>query len=144
MKRTVNIIAISMLALAVNCLQLHKEEKDDTGMLLANLLTPTSGNESVVFMEQTDPFTFNGYCLDSFYGIVSADSYYNMHGGLPQTDMGVFQASALSADSCSTLGFSGGYLIEDSENLRFMKYDCGPQGSHCKTAAIEAVGFTAP
>jgi len=134
----------TIILLWANCLQLQREEKDDTGMLLANLLTPTSGNESVVFMEQTDPYTFNGYCLDSFYGIVSADSYYNMHGGVPQADMGVYQASALSAGSCSALGFSGGYLIQDSENLSFMKYECGPQGTHCKTAAIEAVGFTAP
>jgi len=142
MKILKNLFVISLILLLSNCDSADKE-KDNANLWALKLLTKTSGHTSVLYMEQIDPFTYGGYCLDNFSpltGVMTADDYYTAHAA-PTTTMGINQKYKLSKKKCSDLKFSGGYTIRDTDGISFDKYVCGPQGSHCDNKAVLEAGF---
>lgn len=136
------ILVFSMIAFAA-CGETKKED-NDANLILLKLVTSTSGNKSIVYIEQSDPFTYNGYCLDNFSpltGYMTVDDYYAANA-VPSVSMGIYQKNKLSKKSCHDLGFSSGTPMKEGNGISFDKAICGPQASHCNDKAIKEAGFT--
>ncbi|MCP5492970.1 MAG: hypothetical protein H7A23_00300 [Leptospiraceae bacterium] len=130
------IIGIVLLIL-LSCSPKRESAKNLLAYVL--LTSPTeTGEQSIVIIEETDPFTYTGVCYDHFYGITASNYYTIYYQNVVKADP---IRTALSKKSCSDLSFSGGYENITDEGIRMKAYSCGHVPKSCSSSAIKAVGF---
>ncbi len=149
MKRFLQILSITaILTNLVSCAYIKSQEQDSKGALLFSLLQNAPNNfkpetlKSVVYLAKTDISTFQGTCVDSFYGTITAANYYDMNykammDAVAAAPTGAPAKAYATSSSCSQLGFAGlGADQAANSGVKYKAYYCDASYSACSDNAI--------
>ncbi|MBE7410790.1 MAG: hypothetical protein L6Q54_14530 [Leptospiraceae bacterium] len=142
-----NIFICTILALVTNCAYIQSNKEDSRGALIFSILQNSQTNltetlRSVVYIAKVDPATFQGKCVDSFYGAMTATNYYDLNYKALMDSVSTNRASAVAkayatSSSCNHLGFSGLGAEQATDNsVKFKAYFCDASYSACSDNAI--------
>lgn len=132
---------LSLHLIFLQCSKWDPEPNERAALYILLLQNPGDKNiQSIVEMNLRDINSYEGKCLDSFFGI-TAGAYLNVFYP-PESRDTEFRKVRGSTMTCSRMGFSGGAENRiDGRQVSFRSYFCGPLSSLCPSRAIQEAGF---